>query len=131
MHRRRWVRFGRLVAGSRGFQSLLLPLFHELIVFGGAGTGRGVRRHAAEPLGNGIAHAGGEISVDRATACQPARGQRDGKHDGKMAATNGHWQTDTALADENWMAWPVLYRICNVLGRLSRTRIRDNRKHRL
>jgi hypothetical protein len=74
-------------------ETLAFPLPHELIVFVGAGAGRGIRRHATGPVRDSIAHAGREFLVDGPASAQPARQQRNGKDDDKMTVIDRHLET--------------------------------------
>src|SRR5258707_72193 len=81
---------GLIFFGRGGLKALLFPLFHELVVFRGARTGRRIRGQATGPLRDHVAQSGGEVAVDGSAATEPARHERDGNHDCNMANADGH-----------------------------------------
>jgi len=62
--RRRDGTFVGIILGRGRLQPLSLPLSHEFFIFRGAGTRRRVRRQAAEPTREIIAHSIRELLVD-------------------------------------------------------------------
>src|SRR6266403_3174058 len=86
---RRW-RLRGLLPRRCGLKALPLPLPHELIIFGGAGSGRRVGRKAPGPLRQSIGDSGRELLVDAAAAAQHACGERNGNDDSKMTDTDWH-----------------------------------------
>src|SRR6266481_4151961 len=85
-----------------GLEALPLPLPHELVILGGAGSGRRVGRKAPGPLRKSIGDSGREPLVDAAASSQRACGERNGNDDGKMA--DADWHLRGVAIGRRWIA---------------------------
>jgi hypothetical protein len=82
-----------LVARRNRLEALPFALSYELVIFRGAGTGRGIRGQAAGPRWDQIAQSGRQILVDGSAGAEVAGQKRDGEDDSKLAGANWHQRT--------------------------------------
>ena len=81
------------VRRRNGLEALPFALSHELIIFRGAGTGRGIHGQASGPSWDQIAQSGRQILVDGSAGAEVAGQKRDGEGDSKMARADWHQRT--------------------------------------
>src|SRR5271169_238887 len=81
---------GRIRIACSGFEAFALPLLHVGFIFRRAAPGRHIRRQAAGPLRQCIAHTGRKLLVDGRASAQGNACKRKSKDRGDMVDADWH-----------------------------------------